>query len=100
MQELKLLKVQQKAFPRQLAELHRNLTAAAAAGSRVASDLAAVTARLATTEAALASLSAQPPLVDARSLQIPGTQLTRLEERLVGLPDPLQNEASMLQTES
>lgn len=84
MQELKQLKVQQKAFPRQLAELQRNITAAAVAGSRVASDLAAVTARLATTEAALTIFtSRQNQPADAETLQIPESSLSRLEQRLV-----------------
>ena len=83
MQELKAIKVQQKAVPLQLAELQRNSTAAAAAASSAVTDLAAVRARLETAEAALALFTAKQAAADADRLLLAETDLRALRRRLV-----------------
>ena len=83
MQELKAIKVQQKAVPRQLLELQAEVAAATAAANAASAALAASSVRLSQLEEAVANASNPLPSADGMLLHANDPLMTALRQRLV-----------------
>ncbi len=82
-QELKAIKVQQKAVPRQLLEMQAEVAAAIACANAASAALAATSVRISHLEEALANASSTLPPVDGQLLRADDPLVTALRQRLV-----------------
>ena len=82
-QELKAIKVQQKAVPRQLAELQAEVAATTAAANAAAAAVSAAVERIGQLEAALANASNGLPSTAGQSLHMKDPLIAALWQRLV-----------------
>ena len=82
-QELKAIKVQQKAMPRQLLEMQADVIAATAAANAASAASAASSARISQLEEALANASSTLPSADGQLLRADDPMIAGLRQRLV-----------------